>query len=646
MGLCIFCGYVVEERSDSMCGISGLIGTFSSNDDYILEILRDFVASRGPDDSGKWVTECFDTKITLLHTRLSIIDVSADASQPMEDNATDWVITYNGEIYNYLEIREELSKCGWSFHSRSDTEVLLKAWAQWGVDALPRLNGMFAFAVVHRLTGEMWLVRDRFGVKPLVWGRLPGDGLVFSSSVAAVAQVIGAEVDTAYCSFGLRYKAFEGFDHEAPFSGVHSVAPGGWIKLQIAPDTHGAAGGVQLTEGRWYGLAQAVAVKQCSIAACSDDELVVQCQHLLKDAVRLRLRSDVPLAVSLSGGLDSSTVAVLAAKQVTDLHGFTYGAPQAFQSEGPVVAQFARQVGITPHFIWPTHDTAGLDALLERTLSCQEAPFPGLSVMAQNEVFNTVRKEGFKVLLGGQGGDEAFAGYRKFFVVAARHAIRQHDAGSTLRLLYSLGLMLLHEAGQARLFWRALGRYRQKPDFAFELMDWTAPAANLWGTAAGGLVDRQIEDVQRWSIPTLLRYEDRNSMGHGVETRLPFMDYRLIEMALALPARLKIANGFGKWAIRQVTQGMVPDFIRLNRKKRGFDVTQSWIADGLGNALRTRLHEQKSALAPFMKKNLNIDQVLSDAALQANTNLLDEALMLVWLAQPVRRPPVAKGAAT
>lgn len=564
----------------------------------------------------------------------------------MHDRASDWVITYNGEIYNYIEIREELIGHGWSFHGQSDTEVLLKAWAQWGLDALPRLNGMFAFAVYNQKTGETWLVRDRFGVKPLLWGRLPGDGLVFSSSVAAVAQAIDAPVDAAYCSFGLRYKAFEGPDGGAPFAGVHSVAPGGWLKLEMAPMAQGGSGGLRVTEGRWYDLAQAVAARQSSIAACSDDDLLSQCQHLLQDAVKLRLRSDVPLAVSLSGGLDSSTVASLAARQVTDLHGFTYGSPQALQSEGPVVDRFAQQVGITPHFIWPAFDAVGLDALLERTLAWQEAPFPGLSVMAQNEVFHTVRQAGFKVLLGGQGGDEAFAGYRKFFVVAARHAMRQRDAGGTLRLLYSLGLMLLHEAGQARLFWRARGRYRPKADFAFDLLDWTAPSANLWGSVVGGLADRQIEDVQRWSIPTLLRYEDRNSMGHGVETRLPFMDYRLVELALALPARLKIANGFGKWAIRHVTEGVVPDFIRLNRKKRGFDVTQTWIADGLGHALRERLHGQKNALVPFMKKNLDIDQVLSNDALQANSNLLDEALMLAWLAEPIRQPGTAAGAAT
>ena len=564
----------------------------------------------------------------------------------MQDAACDWVITYNGEIYNYLEVREDLRGLGWSFESQSDTEVLLKAWAQWGLDALPRLNGMFAFAVFNQKTGEMWLVRDRFGVKPLLWGRLPEGGLVFSSSVAAVAQTIGAPVDPAYCAHGLRYKAFEGPEGDSPFVGVRSVSPGGWLSLNIDPAAQaveGVAGRLQVTQGRWYDLAQAVAAKQASIAGRSDEDLVAQCEHWLHDAVKLRLRSDVPLAVSLSGGLDSSAVGALAARQVADLHGFTYGSPQAMQSEGPVVNRFVQQAGIAPHYIWPALDAAGLDALLERTLTCQEAPFPGLSVMAQNEVFRTVRQADFKVLLGGQGGDEAFAGYRKFFVVAARHAIGQRDARCTLRLLYSLGLMLLHEAGQARLYWMALGRYQPRAGFAFDLLDWAAPEANMWGAASGSLADRQIEDVQRWSIPSLLRYEDRNSMGHGVETRLPFMDYRLMELALALPTRLKIANGFGKWILRHITQQVVPDFIRLNRKKRGFDVTQNWISQGLGCNLRERLHGQKNALAPFMRKGLDIDGLLSDEALQADSNLLDEALMLAWLAEPIRQPVGVSG---
>lgn len=615
-----------------MCGISGLINEIRFQKSSYLELLGNSISRRGPDDAGSWTTAIGDIEIALLHSRLSIIDTSTDAHQPMGDAATDWIIIFNGEIYNYLEIREELRDRGWLFHSRSDTEVLQKAWAQWGIDSLKRLNGMFAFAVVHQVTGEMWLVRDRFGVKPLLWGRLSGGGLVFSSSVAAVAECLQASVDANYCAHGLRYKAFESHQGGAPFTGVESVPPGGWLKVKIT------RAGIVVSQGQWYSLVDAVVRKSVEIESCSDDELVRQCEQVLLDAVKIRLRSDVPLAVSLSGGLDSSTVAAFAARQVDGLHGFTYGAAEAASSEGPVVAQFASAVGVTPHFVWPEFDGKGLDALLERTLTWQEAPFPELSVMAQNEVFRTVRQAGFKVLLGGQGGDETFAGYRKFFVIAVRQAIRLRKLGEALPLMYSLGLMLLNEAGNARLYWQALARYRSTTDFSFRLLNWTPPTADLWGGPATTLSGRQIDDVQRWSIPTLLRYEDRNSMGHGVETRLPFMDYRLVELALALPVRLKIAHGFGKWAVRKVAHSAVPDFIRLNRKKRGFDVTQSWIANGLGASLRARIYDNRTTLVQYLKTGSNLNEHLTDAALQFDSNLLDEALMLAWLAQPVRLP--------
>jgi asparagine synthase (glutamine-hydrolysing) len=622
-----------------MCGI---FGEFSSNihigmpAGIFLESFIPFIAPRGPDSTGTKQFTFPGSCIVLAHTRLSIIDTTYRASQPMLDESCDWAITYNGEIFNYLEIREELHGLGWLFCTESDTEVLLKAWAQWGVDALPRLNGMFAFAVVHRQTGEMWLVRDRFGVKPLHWARTKHGGVVFSSSVAAVAESIQGEVNTDYCAFGLRYKAFEMPEGQTAFQKVQSLAPGGWMHVRMVD------GGVTLEEGRWYDLAQAVASKSDAIAGMADDQLLEQCQHTLQDAVRLRMRSDVPLAVSLSGGLDSSTVAAIAVNMVSDLHGFTYGAADAEKSEGPVVARFTQQTGITPHYIWPELDAAGLDALFERTLTCQEAPFPGLSVMAQNEVFRSVRSAGFKVLLGGQGGDEIFAGYRKFFVVATRRALDSRDLGEAASLLYSLGLMLINEAGAAGMYWRALGRYNNKGDAGFSLLDWVPASANLWGASGVSLVDRQIEDVQRWSIPTLLRYEDRNSMGHGVESRLPFMDYRLVELALALPTRLKIKKGFGKWAVRQITESVVPDFIRLNRKKRGFDVTQSWIDDGLGAILRERIDGNKNALAPYLKAGLNINRNLSNFALKNNENILDEAIMLAWLANPIRKNKIAE----
>jgi asparagine synthase (glutamine-hydrolysing) len=615
-----------------MCGIHGTIILENSSSLESVAACESFITSRGPDSRGYWKNKFENYSIHLWHRRLSIIDGTTAGNQPMQIESSNWIIVFNGEIYNYQGLRDELIALGWVFQSASDTEVLLKAWSEWGVQCLPKLNGMFAFCVVDRFTGETWLVRDRFGVKPLLWGVTDDGSLVFSSSVAAVAESIGASVNTDYCSFGLRYKAFENGDHTA-FNGVHSLSPGSWICAKITDAK------INLQHGCWYDLTEAVKARREAIMQTPDAELLEECKFLVQDAVRLRLRSDVPLAVSLSGGLDSSTVAATAATMIDYLHGFTYGGSDAVQSEGPVVARFAKHTSINSHFIWPELNAADLNALLERTLACQEAPFPSLSVMAQNEVFRTVRDSGFKVLLGGQGGDEIFAGYRKFFVVATRYALRNRDMSDALRFLYSLGLMLIHEARSAGTYFRALSRYSDKHFRGFALLDLTPGSANLWGDGVG-LADRQIDDIQRWSIPTLLRYEDRNSMGYGVESRLPFMDYRLVELALALPSKLKIAKGFGKWGLREIAEDVVPDFIRLNRKKRGFDVTQNWIMDGLGASLRARILDNRHTLAPYIRADANLDAYLSDVSLQANSNLLDEALMLAWLAQPIREHAV------
>lgn len=624
-----------------MCGLFGIVAKVGGNVSLESRMSRGLhgIMRRGPDGQGEMRDRYRGFEVAWVHTRLSIIDLSDTGRQPMHDAASGWSIMFNGEIFNYLEIREELQSLGWSFYGGSDTEVLLKAWIQWGLAALPRLNGMFAFATFNRVSGELWLIRDRYGVKPLLWARTAEGGLVFSSSVAAVAVETDADVDVDYCARGLRYNTFELPESGAPFRQVLAVPPGCWMKAQISDSA------ILIADGRWYNLGDAVSKRVAAIASNTDEQLLEECRQLMDSAVRLRLRSDVPLAVSLSGGLDSSTVAALASRHVSGLKGFNYGSPDSNASEGPSVAAFARNVGISAEFIWPKHDAIGLDALLDGTLAAQEAPFGGLSVLAQNAVFRTVHQSGFKVLLGGQGGDESFAGYRKFFVVAMRNALNRRDPRDAVRYVWSLGLMLMHEAKQARMYWQNLSRYNNRRPAEFQLIAWQSPYVNLWGSRGTTLRARQIEDVERWSLPTLLRYEDRNSMWHGLESRLPFMDYRLVELALALPARLKIAKGFGKWALRKIGKDIVPDFIRLNRRKRGFDVTQSWVEGGIGASLRRRILEHHSTLAPHLKRPLDVESMLSNSNLVRYPKLLDEALMLGWLTKPVRRLEPFRGAA-
>lgn len=620
-----------------MCGIWGLVNNGAPHDDSAAALAAAFryIDGRGPDARGSRRMACRGHGVTLAHSRLAVIELSALGAQPMLDAGSGWCLVYNGEIYNYRELRAELQQAGHVFSGGSDTEVLLRAWALWGLDALHRLNGMFAFAAFNEHSGELWLVRDRFGVKPLLWGRCPNGDITFGSSVAGVAAMAGTAIDTGYCARGVRYKAYETAQSGSPYQAVKAVGAGCWVKFQLAP------GRIDASEGRWYALREAVARRREAMAHAGEAALLDECRALFDSAVRLRLRSDVPVAVSLSAGLDSASIACLMAREGARTRAFSFGSPSAPASEGPATQALAGASGIDVTYVWPRYDSRELCDALEQTMAFQEAPFSGLSPIAQNAVFGAVHAAGFKVLLGGQGSDEIFAGYRKFIVIALREALAGREANGALRLMYSLGLMLAHEASQARMYWQNLRRYRYKQGGAatgFRLLDWEAGAHNLWGEAGISLPERQIEDIEQWSLPTLLRYEDRNSMGYGIETRLPFMDYRLIEFALALPTRLKIANGYGKWALRGAAAGLVPDVVRLNRKKRGFDVTQGWIAQGLGASLRARIFDNAAALRGALKSGGRLDALLSDAALARDPDLLDEALLLAWLVEPTRTP--------
>lgn len=631
-----------------MCGIWGLVNNGAPQGDHAAALAAAFrfIDGRGPDARGSRHIACRGHGVTLAHSRLAVIELSALGAQPMADadfgGGSGWSIVYNGEIYNYRELRATLQGAGQMFAGGSDTEVLLRAWSLWRLDALPKLNGMFAFAAFNEHTGELWLVRDRFGVKPLLWGRCRNGDITFGSSVAGVAELVGANIDTAYCARGVRYKAYETAQSGSPYQDVHAVPAGGWVKFQLSP------GRIDVSDGRWYSLTDAVAARREAMAHIGDADLLQECRALFDSAVNLRLRSDVPVAVSLSAGLDSASIACLMVRQgqTARTRAFSFGSPSEPASEGPGTHALADAAGIDVTYVWPRWGSQALCDVLEQTMAFQEAPFSGLSPIAQNAVFGAVRDAGVKVLLGGQGSDEIFAGYRKFIVIALREALHRRQAGEALQLMYSLGLMLAHEAGQARMYWQNLNRYQGGGAKAvgFRLLDWEAGPHNLWGEAGMSLADRQIDDIAQWSLPTLLRYEDRNSMGYGIETRLPFMDYRLVEFALALPTRLKIANGYGKWLLRRAAGGLVPDVVRLNRKKRGFDVTQNWIAQGIGASLRARIFDNATALGGTLKSGGGLkaggglDALLSDASLARDADLLDEALMLAWLVEPTRAP--------
>ncbi|MDH5032041.1 MULTISPECIES: asparagine synthase (glutamine-hydrolyzing) [Chryseobacterium] len=613
-----------------MCGITGAIEfkrsqylNFEEGSD-----LHNYIRRRGPDYYGVEKIEYEGWSVTLAHSRLAIIDLSEASNQPMISHDDRYTITFNGEIYNYQEIREELISNGFKFRTTGDTEVLLRAWECWGEGCLDKLNGMFVFGLFDKIKGEFYLVRDRFGVKPLIYTFFDGQ-LLFSSSIASVAKQINQEIDLEYCSSGIRFGFFEGYEDRTPFKNVKYLMPGSLMKCTLD-------GELKIETKSWYSLEEQVAKKRKELESLSSDELISQGKALLESSTKIRLRSDVPLAISLSGGVDSSSIAAITAKEVNHLMAFSYGAPDHPKSEGPTINKFAKDKNINVEYIHHSYTAQEMGNIYDQTMEAQESPFLGLSIIAQHEVYKQVKERNIKVLLGGQGGDEIFAGYRKFFVVALKKAIEKKEILPGLQYFHSLALMLIFETKQIKTYWNEKNRYLKTTGKDTSFLD-CLPNISLNLFENTSLSNRQISDIQKYSIPSLLRYEDRNSMYFSIESRLPFMDYRLVEFALALPDLLKIKYGYGKWILREMMKKDVPGYILKNRLKRGFDVTQNWVNDGVGERIQSNILENKNKVKDFVSDISRLEDSLTIKNLN-NSNILNEAIMLDFLIDPIKKP--------
>jgi asparagine synthase (glutamine-hydrolysing) len=608
-----------------VCGIAGVFSAhLEPRHDAAVAGIVERQHDRGPD--AKTVLRIAGTSVGAIlgHNRLSIIDLTATGNQPMWDVDHAVCVVFNGEIYNYVELREQLVALGQRFRGTSDTEVLLEAFKQWGPEAFQRLNGMFAFGLFDACDETMYLVRDRFGVKPLYLAEHQGD-LYFASTPRPLADALALGVDLDYVARGVRYGLYE-HDETAPYHAMRALAPAHWLRARRP-----RRGMLEIDLHPYYDLDTNVRALTDSLASISVKEATTRLDSLLDDAVRIRLRSDVPVAVSLSGGLDSSSVAALAAYHPNErLHGFTFGHPDAPQSEGPLVRGFSAKAGIDVTFIWPTVDE--ICEAYPRVVKAQTGPFPSATIISQNLVFRRCRADGFKVLLGGQGGDEAFMGYHKFKVFYFRHLVRRRCYAKALGYAASLLPTVMAERGLWSDTWRARDRYLRSSGLP-SMLRLPDSQMGIGYSPSDPLWTRQATDVKSASLPTLLRYEDSNSMGNSVESRLPFVDHRVVEFGLALPDSLKLRAGRGKWIVRHTLGDRLPRDIRDARYKIGFEVQQAeWIDGGLGDTIRTNLRERLDRCAPYLQPGARIDDLFANERLKFAPNAFAEATALLWLA--------------
>lgn len=606
-----------------MCGISGIYASSISEKHHrIVNSIIENQFKRGPDFNAMICIKEINAEVLLGHNRLSIIDLSAHGNQPMWDVTNRFCIVFNGEIYNYLELRTELKKRNYEFNTHSDTEVILNAFCEWGADALPLFQGPFAFALFDTKTSELWLCRDRFGVRPLFYTIINNE-LYFASTSNVLAKELKLSPNLDYVAQGLKYLVYEDNSQQTAYENLFSLPNRYYLKVKYNESQK------LVTElNTYYDLEKNVEHLIHTLPTDNTANLIEKTMDTLQHAITIRLRADVPVALSLSSGLDSSTIAALTSQLHPNIQGFSFSHPENKKSEGPLVAQCAKWINIPVHYVWPS-DTDMINAFF-KTIEVQDAPFPSLSIVAQYLLYQKVNSANIKVLLGGQGGDEAFMGYKKFIIFSLQQSIKNKHLLATLKKTFALLPMLFAEIPSILSYWGHRHRYNKKQGNNTILAVPDSHRLSL-GHTTNPLWKRQIHDIQQFTLPSLLRYEDRNAMSHSVESRLPFMDHQLIELALALPEALKLSRGYGKWVVRHIMKDKIPPAISMARFKRGFDVPlKKLIRAGLGNAIRSRLKMNMTQCQSFLRHPSQFDNDFSDTALLSH-NRLHEAIVLLWL---------------
>jgi asparagine synthase (glutamine-hydrolysing) len=582
-----------------MCGIVGIITEDSTLDNAVVVEMLDTIAHRGPDDAGLWVSP--SRNALLGSCRLAILDLSPSGHQPMVSETGDLVIVYNGEIYNHIELREELTGLGYHFRSHCDTEVLLRAIEAWGDRCLDRLNGMFAFAIWDEHRQELFAARDRFGEKPFYYYLCDNRKLfIFGSEIKAlVASKLFPPHPNPSAIY--RYLVHHDIDSgsDTLFQNISALRAAHALRFSIRNNS--------LRTWRYWDLNV-----EREVHFSDDRQYAEHFFDLMRDSVRIRLRADVPVGSSLSGGLDSSTVVGLIAGTDRGKRQATFSArfnDSAFD-EGIYIDRMAEWTShVESHIVYP--DPAALPQEVETLTWHQDQPFYGASIYAQWNVMRLANKCGITVLLDGQGGDETLAGYHDYFgsyyvdllkrfqlptfASAVFHYSREHG----IRSLPFIFFFMLPTWIRSKL-----QRQLRPPGMSVEFeRRWRSVSVEPSSKFRSVLQKSLYESLTQTVLPQLLRYADRNSMAFSREVRLPFLDHRLVEFLFSISDDQKIRSATTKVIMRNAIRGIVPEEIRNRKDKVGYAPPESsWLRGPLRPWVETIFHStdfrQRSWLEP------------------------------------------------
>jgi len=568
-----------------MCGIVGAVGSPDEvREECLLQGLAG-LAHRGPDDSGWHVIHQSGpqpTSIFLGNRRLAILDLSPAGHQPMQDRETgNWII-YNGEIYNFREIRSELESHGVGFNSHSDTEVILKAYGKWGAGCLDYFRGMFAFAIWDARTRALFLARDRFGEKPLYYFRR-GGLFLFASEVRSLLQtgLVTRELDETGLMEFLRYGSVS--DPDTLIKGIRSLPPAHYLLLKEDEATLRKYWDLNSAE---RDLAAPGPVRQIGL------ETIVELRTQLEDAILLRTVSDVPVGVFLSGGIDSSSLVALLSRKHPNLSTFSVVFKELDYSEAQYSRSISKRFGTDHHEI-EISSRAVMTSLPDIIGAMDQPTIDGVNTYI---ISRETRHMGYKVALSGLGADEIFAGYENFKTVPRmeRFAWCISTVNPKLRSMLASIIRLPNAKGRSRAekvavliegdssiphpyaLARTLFMPRQlrQLSLASDVMSVdlaNAPLANIvnWAARFDPVNRTSYLELRHYMGNTLLRDSDFMSMAHGLELRVPFVDHKLVEFLFRIPGAFKVKRGLPKWLLIEAVQGRLPQQV-VHRPKRGF----------------------------------------------------------------------------
>lgn len=558
-----------------MCGIVGKI-SFKKNlvTKEVLKLMTDTISHRGPDGEGFWINDEYN--VGFGHRRLAIIDLSEKGAQPMKIQNVS--ITFNGEIYNYIEIRAELIKKGYQFKTDTDTEVILNAYLEYGEGCLKYFDGMFAFGIWDDNKKEFFGARDRFGEKPFYY-YADKSQFLFASEMKSIFKAGVSKEPSEKMIY--RYLTFNVVENpsdksETFYKGICQVPAAHKIKINLD--------GKFSIQRYWN-----IDVKQS--LKIKENDVIEKFQHLFNSSLKRRLRSDVAIGSSFSGGIDSSSIvaSIVSLNTNFNLNTFTARFNDENYDEGDFVDLMQQKFSFNANYCWPKEESIIDD--LDKIFYHQEEPFGSTSIIAQWEVMKLAKEQDVSVLLDGQGADETLAGYYKYFEPYLAQLYKENRSLFKKELIEIKKNLSIENVLPKHFFLdmkfpklkKSLGDitrpFRLKniaPDISDPYIDQYSKEPSPFNSLSG-LNDFLYFDTFNYGLGKLLRFSDRNSMAHSREVRLPYLSHELVEFAFTLPIDLKMKKGWSKYILRKSMQGNLPNEIVWRKDKKGFQAPKSWM---------------------------------------------------------------------